>query len=694
MSPRDDQKNGNTASASRSIEDIVRNIMRNIAIPAVPSAYTYGWGNMPAPYQASSERKNDIAALLDPSFPWNNADPRANAIPDTQMQDHAPEEKGDDTAAPIPTPDENPIDINDPAHVAPAVFRGRGATTAAGIFEEQLVIRSAPDETAASLAQTLPIASDEGIPPIPHEALGDEAVREIQEAIQKNNETMPVENDDPGYPGGIVDILSHPPADFLPKQNGDTVSRVNHDHMARVLAAKRAATGNIDHVTVHQPNGRPLDIDLSTRNETSSPAPEKTKIKWGPAILGGIQASLGIAAYGCAALLAGLRSSVSRLPLVSALGQKNDMPQKGRDMNWRDTSYDPPSGIMRAFNIAAKVLPTAGSFALSAGVGFGIKTGLAIALGTTPVGLIAVGSAVAGGMLTSLAVGGIKDMMAKRAAYRSDSFDTASSGRRESRLMKHFKRAAIGAAGGFVGFEFGDEIKESLTSAFHSVADYGQNAGHTVKEMVSSWGWLQDILPGGTETPAPMAVSAPAIPAHPAPVPDHIAPEPIPDEPSAPEQPVVHDQPAAKQPPASHHVQRPVEPAPTPAPSAPAPDTEIKKVVVEESSIRAIEVNGATPRPELMTDPDAAANHATGSRPTVQFQATGNVGVQVDVYEATPNRSVQITADANGIQIVEEPGSHSGGNAGDTGAIHEDMTRQTASTGHDAYRQVFGYDSV
>jgi hypothetical protein len=649
MSPRDDQKNGNTASPSRSIEDIVRDIMRNIAIPAVPSAYTYGWGNIPAPA--------------------------------------------------IPTPDENPIDINDPAHVAPAVFRGRGAKTSAGIFEEQLVIHDAPDETAASVAQTLPIASDEGIPPIPHEALSDEAVREIQEAIQKNNDATPVENDDPGYPGGIVDILSHPPADFLPEQNGDTVSRVNHDHMARVLAAKRVA--------VHQPNGRPLDIDLSAPNETSSPAPEKTKIKWGPAILGAIQASIGIAAYGGASLLAHLKSSASQLPLISRWGQKNDALQN-RAMNWRDTSYDPPSGIKRAFNIAAKVLPAAGSFALSAGVGFGIKTGLAIALGATPVGFIAVGTAVAGGMLTSVAVGGIKDIMKKRAAYRSDSFDTPSSGRKDSKLIKHFKRAAIGAAGGFVGFEFSDEIKEGLTSASHFVADYAQNAGHTVKEMVSSWGWLQDILPGGTETPAPMAASAPvdvaATPAPPAPVLDQLDPKLVPDEPSAADQPVAHDQPAPKQPPAQHHAQRPAAPAPTPAPT-PAPsapvDTEIKKVEVEVNPIGLLEVDESTPRPALMTDQAAAPNVTTGSRPTVQFQATADGGIRIEGRDFPPGAQVQITED--GIQVGRTPADQiaaandppqTGQDTASGNSDASDTGQQTAWAGHDAYRKVFGYDSV
>lgn len=600
------------------------------------------------------------------------------------------------TGTNTPTDDEAGIDSQHPSdidQVVAAVFRGRGAKAANASLHTHSQTPDGHDtgDTSADLVidSTAPtVTGDSGdTPPVSDDDVGEDAAAAIRKTITDSAETNPTEDptsaDDDHHLSSIdldaaVDQI--PTCDARP--DGMT-ARVYRDHLARALAAKRAKqAGQHKHPT-------PLDLDLSEPNA----APEKTKIKWGPAILGAIQASLGIAAYGGASLIAGLRSSVSRLPLVSALGQKNDALQS-RDMNWRDTSYDPPSGIMRAFNIAAKVLPTAGSFALSAGVGFGIKTGLAIALGTTPVGLIAVGSAVAGGMLTSLAVGGIKDMMAKRAAYRSDSFDTLSSGRRESRLMKHFKRAAIGAAGGFVGFEFGDEIKEGLTSAFHSVADYAQNAVHAVRETIPSWGWLQDMLPGGTETPAPMTASAPAnAPAIQEP------PAPVPDGPPAPEQPVVHDQPAQKQPPAPHHTHRPAAPAPTPAPSAPALDIDIE--TVEVRPIRAIEVNGATPRPELMTDPDAAPNPGTGSRPTVQFQATADGGIRIDGRDFPPGAQVQITKD--GIQVggtpadqitaaddTTQPGQET--SSGNSDRSHTE--HQTASTGHDAYRQVFGYDSV
>lgn len=578
--------------------------------------------------------------------------------------------------------------------VVAAVFRGRGAKAANASLHTHSQTPDGHDtgDTPADLVidSTAPtVTGDTGdTPPVSDDDVGEDAAAAIRKTIADSEQTNPTEDPtsaDADSSPPTLDEESDTPTTHSRMPEGMT-ARVDQNHLARVLVA----------IKEKDKHPTPLDLDLSEPTTGT----EKTKIKWGPAILGGIQASLGIAAYGGAALLAGLRSSVSRLPLVSALGQKNDALQS-RDMNWRDTSYDPPSGIMRAFNIAAKVLPTAGSFVLSAGVGFGIKTGLAITLGATPVGLIAVGSAVAGGMLTSLAVGGIKDMIAKRAAYRSDSFDTLSSGRRESRLMKHFKRAAIGAAGGFVGFEFGDEIKEGLTSAFHSVADYAQNVVHAVRETIPSWGWLQDILPGGTETPAPMAVSAPAIPAPPAPVPDYIAPEPIPDEPSAPEQPVVHDQPAQKQPPAPHHTHRPAAPAPTPAPSAPALDIDIETVEVEVRPIRAIEVNGATPRPELMTDPDAAPNPGTGSRPTVQFQATADGGIRIDGRDFPPGAQVQITKD--GIQVggtpadqitaaddTTQPGQET--SSGNSDRSHTE--HQTASTGHDAYRQVFGYDSV
>ncbi len=686
----DHQQYNNIPPRARSIEDIVHDILRGMGTGSnTPSAYMYGWGNIPAPYQAisssasSSAPKREIAALLDPSFSWKKADSQADMIPAPQIQDHAPKEKDGDTTGAVP------------ADMIPAVFRGRAAKTAAHIFKEQPVMNEshphdAQDETTASLAQTLPIPSDHDIPPIPQEALSDEAVCEIQKAIQKNRDSAPVEhveNDDPGYPGGIGDILSDPPAD-LPKQNGDTVSRVNHGHMARVLAARRAAADSAGHAAINQSNEQPLDLDLSAPNETPPTAEGKTKPRLGQSILNALMATAGIAAYGGASLLAHLRSSVSKLPLISGWGKKNDMMQS-RAMNWRDTSYDKPSAIARAFNLAAKAAPVAGSFALSAGTGFAIKTGLVLALGATPVGLVAGGAAVAGGALTSLAVGGIKDMIKKRAAHRSDSFYTAPSGRKESRLMTHFKRATIGAAGGFIGFEFGDEIKEGLTSAFHSAADYIQNAGHAMKEIASSGlDMIRDMLPGSTDidtaTPAPTpATPAPVAAAVPdAPVVEEVPPAATPAD--KPEPPV--EQPAPKQPPVQHHAQRPAAPAPQPATHAPEPTamppaTEFPRVEVKEPTENVDVENSAT----------------NVSRPNVQFRATADGGIQVDVQGSTPNSYVQITADADGIQIVEGSGNHSGGGTGGTAGNAgnaSDTERQTAWAGHDAYRQVFGYDSV
>lgn len=591
-------------------------------------------------------------------------------------------------------PQQIPSDID---QVVAAVFRGRGAKAAnASLYTHS----QTPDghdtgDTPVDLVidSTAPtVTGDSGdTPPVSDDAIGEDAAAAIRKTIADSEQTNPTEDPtsaDADSSPPTLDEESETPTTHSRMPEGMT-ARVDQNHLARVL----------DAIKEKDKHPTPLDLDLSEPNA----APEKTKIKWGPAILGAIQASLGIAAYGGASLIAGLRSSVSRLPLVSALGQKNDALQS-RDMNWRDTSYDPPSGIMRAFNIAAKVLPTAGSFALSAGVGFGIKTGLAIALGTTPVGLIAVGSAVAGGMLTSLAVGGIKDMMAKRAAYRSDSFDTLSSGRRESRLMKHFKRAAIGAAGGFVGFEFGDEIKEGLTSAFHSVADYTQNAVHAVREMIPSWGWLQDMLPGGTETLAPMAASAPvdvaATPAPPAPVLDQLDPELVPDEPSAADQPVAHDQTATKQPPAQHHAHHPASPH-APATAAHEPNARPIEIVQPKPDIVTLNVDESTQRPALMTDPDAALNPGTGSRPTVQFQATADGGIRIEGRDFPPGTQVQITED--GIQVGRTPADQIA-TANDTPQTGQDTSsgnsdasdtgQQTAWAGHDAYRQVFGYDSV